>query len=61
MTGFGRSAAEISEIGLQITVEISSVNRKSLDVFIRRVNKLSEYGIKVKSMRNEQNRLEELF
>ena len=24
-------------------------------------NKLSEYGIKVKSMRNEQNRLEELF
>ena len=34
MTGFGRSAAEISEIGLQITVEISSVNRKSLDVFI---------------------------
>ena len=34
MTGFGRCAAEISEIGLQITVEISSVNRKSLDVFI---------------------------
>ena len=24
-------------------------------------NKLSEHGIKVKSMRNEQNRLEELF
>ena len=33
MTGFGRGTAEISEIGLQITVEISSVNRKSLDVF----------------------------
>ena len=34
MTGFGRGTTEISEIGLRITVEISSVNRKSLDIFI---------------------------
>lgn len=41
MTGFGRSAAEISEIGLQITVEINSVNRKSLDIFINAPRKWS--------------------
>ena len=33
MTGFGCGTTEISESGLQITIEISSVNRKSLDVF----------------------------
>ena len=32
MTGFGRSSVANREHGLQISIEISSVNRKSLDV-----------------------------
>ena len=41
MTGFGRSAAEINEIDLRITVEINSVNRKNLDIFINAPRKCS--------------------
>ena len=34
MTGFGRGSADSAEHGLKIEIEISSVNRKSLDAFI---------------------------
>ena len=34
MTGFGRGSADSAEHGLKIDIEISSVNRKNLDVFV---------------------------
>ncbi|NBB79406.1 MAG: YicC family protein [Verrucomicrobia bacterium] len=43
MTGFGRGAAEASDAGLRIVVEINSVNRKTLDVQISAPREWSGY------------------